>query len=122
MQLRENGSEEVWQKCAGCLMTMAANSDEVKHLVGEEMGVPALTLIVLKKCGAGEDLGGWRLPVLKAALGALAVLSSDERNLATMRAEGMEQQVEKYLKCKDEKIQAFVKQLVERLFKSKDDS
>ena len=35
---------------------------------------------------------------------------------ATMRAEGLDQQVEKYLKVKDDKVAAFVKQLTERLF------
>ncbi len=116
MQLRESSSEAVWQKCAGCLMSMAANSDAVKHLVGEEMGVPALSQIVITKVGAGESLNGWKVPALKACLGALAVLSSDERNMATMRAEGLDQQVEKYLKVKDDKVAAFVKQLTERLF------
>ena len=56
------------------------------------------------------------LPVLKATLGALAVLSSDERNLAYMREEGMEQLVDKFSKVKDERVQMFVKQLKERLW------
>ena len=96
-------------------MVLSANSDTVKRLVGEELGVGALTDIVLKVAGVGRDPSKWNIPVLKAALGALAVLSSDERNLATMRAEGMEQAVEMYGRAKDDKMQAFVRQLTERL-------
>ena len=54
--------------------------------------------------------------VLKATLGALAVLSSDERNLSFMREEGMEQLVEKFAKVKDDRVQMFVKQLKDRLY------
>lgn len=115
-QLRESRSEDVWQKCAGCIMVLAANSDEVKRMVGEEMAVPALTRVVLSHAGVGEQPKVWRLSVLKAALGALAVLSSDERNLAAIRAEGLESEVEKYKRSKDEKIIAFVQQLMERMF------
>ena len=39
--------------------------------------------------------------VLKAALGALSVLSSDERNLANMRAEGLEPICERLLTGRD---------------------
>ena len=107
-QLHESQSAEVWQKCAGCLMVLAANSDKVKNLIGEQMGVRALTAIVKQSAN--------NLPVLKATLGALAVLSSDERNLAYMREEGMEQLVDKFSKVKDERVQMFVKQLKERLW------
>tara|TARA_B100000768_G_scaffold33920_1_gene32449 strand:- start:314 stop:487 length:174 start_codon:yes stop_codon:yes gene_type:complete len=48
------------------------------------MGVKALTAIVKQP--------NCRSPVvLKAVLGALAVLSSDDRNMSMMREEGMEQ-------------------------------
>ena len=107
-QLQNSQSEDVWQKCAGCLMVLAANSDKVKNLIGEQMGVRALTAIVKQ--------ASTNLPVLKATLGALAVLSSDERNLAYMREEGMEQLVEKFGKVKDDRVQMFVKQLRERLY------
>ena len=107
-QLQNSTSEDVWQKCAGCLMVLAANSDKVKNLIGEQMGVRALTAIVKQSAN--------NLPVLKATLGALAVLSSDERNLAYMREEGMEQLVDKFSKVKDERVQMFVKQLKERLW------
>ena len=43
------------------------------------------------------------------------MLSSDERNLAYMREEGMEQLIEKF-KVKDDRVQMFVKQLKERLY------
>ena len=46
MQLRESDSPEVWHKCAGCLMVLAANSDKVKTLVGDESGISALTDII----------------------------------------------------------------------------
>ena len=42
-QRQSSQSEDVWQKCAGCLMVLAANSDKVKNLIGEQMGVKALT-------------------------------------------------------------------------------
>ena len=106
-QLQTSTSEDVWQKCAGCLMVLAANSDKVKNLIGEQMGVRALTAIVKQSTT--------NPPVLKATLGALAVLSSDERNLAYMREEGMEQLIEKF-KVKDDRVQMFVKQLKERLY------
>ena len=32
-QLRDSRSPDVWQKCAGCLMVLAANSDKVCHLL-----------------------------------------------------------------------------------------
>ena len=56
--------------------------------------------------------------MLKATLGALAVLSSDERNLGMMREEGMEQLVEKFMKVKDDRVQIFVKQLRDRLYQT----
>lgn len=79
MQLRESRDHDVWQKCAGCLMVLAANSDKVKALAGQEGAIPELSNIVRKS--------GPNKAVLKAALGALAVLSSDERNLTKLRAE-----------------------------------
>jgi len=45
-QLQNSQSEDVWQKCAGCLMVLVANSDKVKNFIGEQMGVKALTAIV----------------------------------------------------------------------------
>ena len=96
-------------RCAGCLMVLAANSDKVKNLIGEQMGVKALTAIVKQHPSP---------PVLKATLGALAVLSSDERNLGIMREEGMEQLVEKFMKVKDDRVQIFVKQLRDRLYQT----
>lgn len=106
MQLRESDNPDVWQKCAGCLMVLAANSEKIKNLVGDEAGVVALTDVVKKSEG--------NKPVLKAALGALAVLSSTEKNLSKMRAEHLE--IDKFLKEKDERIVMFVKQLNERLY------
>ena len=79
MQLNEAEDRDAWQKCAGCLMVLAANSQQVKHLVGDEDGIRALCEIVKQSLTDGA--------VLKAALGALSVLSSDERNLAHMPAE-----------------------------------
>ena len=121
LQLRESQSEDVWQKCAGCLMVLAANRDDIKRLVGEEMGVHALTHIVIRRAGPGENTAAWNVPVLKAALGALAVLSSDDRNLMSMQTEGMEQAIEKYGQLKDDRVQAFVAQLTERLYQEKRD-
>ena len=109
MQLRESESPEVWHKCAGCLMVLSANSDKVKVLVGEESGIVALTDIIKR---SPENKA-----VLKATLGALAVLSSEERNLAKLRAEGLE--LDKFLKEKDERVVMFVKQLLERLYGEK---
>jgi len=106
-QLRDSRSADVWQKCAGCLMVLAANSDKVKTLAGAEGAVSELVIIV-KKAEANK-------PVLKAALGALAVLSSDERNLKKMIAEGLSEQLERSTKEKDDKIATFVSQLQERL-------
>ena len=106
-QLQNSQSEDVWQKCAGCLMVLAANSDKVKNLIGEQMGVKALTTIV-KQPNCSQS-------VLKAVLGALAVLSSDERNMGMMREEGMEQLIEKFEKIKDDRVKMFVKQLKDRL-------
>ena len=106
-QLQNSQSEDVWQKCAGCLMVLAANSDKVKNLIGEQMGVKALTTIV-KQPNCAQT-------VLKAVLGALAVLSSDDRNMGMMREEGMEQLIEKFKKIKDDRVKMFVKQLKDRL-------
>ena len=106
-QLRDSRSADVWQKCAGCLMVLAANSDKVKNLIGEQMGVKALTAIV-KQPNCSQV-------VLKAVLGALAVLSSDDRNMSMMREEGMEQLIEKFEKIKDDRVKMFVKQLKDRL-------
>ena len=106
-QLQNSQSEDVWQKCAGCLMVLAANSDKVKNLIGEQMGVKALTAIV-KQPNCSQV-------VLKAVLGALAVLSSDDRNMSMMREEGMEQLIEKFEKIKDDRVKMFVKQLKDRL-------
>ena len=93
MQLNEAEDRDAWQKCAGCLMVLAANSQQVKHLVGDEDGIRALCEIVKQSLTDGA--------VLKAALGALSVLSSDERNLANMRAEGLEPICERLLTGRD---------------------
>ena len=66
-QLRDSRSADVWQKCAGCLMVLAANSDKVKTLAGAEGAVSELVIIV-KKAEANK-------PVLKAALKATAPLT-----------------------------------------------
>ena len=110
-QLQNSDSDDVWQKCAGCLMVLAANSDKVKNLIGEQMGVKALTAIV--KSPGIESTS--RAQVLKAVLGALAVLSSDDRNMSMMKEEGMEQLIDKFAKIKDGRVQMFVKQLRDRL-------
>jgi len=106
-QLRDSRSTDVWQKCAGCLMVLAANSDKVKTLAGTENAVSELVRIV--RVAAADK------SVLKAALGALAVLSSDERNLKKMVAEGLNGLLEYAAKEKDERITMFVNQLQERL-------
>jgi len=106
-QLRDSRSADVWQKCAGCLMVLAANSDKVKTLAGQENAVGELVRIVRV---SEVDKG-----VLKAALGALAVLSSEERNLKKMQAEDLATLLERSRKEKDERIVMFVSQLEERL-------
>lgn len=80
-------------------------------MVGDEGGIVALTDIVKR---AEQNKA-----VLKAALGALAVLSSEERNLSRLRAEGLSSDLDKYLKEKDERVVMFVKQLLERLYSEK---
>lgn len=37
-QLRDSRSSDVWQKCAGCLMVLAANSDKVCHRIDAGSG------------------------------------------------------------------------------------
>jgi len=109
-QLRESYSTDVWQKCCGCLMVLAANSEKVKSLAGTEGAVSQLVAIV-RKSEANKG-------VLKAALGALAVLSSDERNLKNMMAEDLDtllDRVQSMSKEKDERISLFIKQLQERM-------
>ncbi len=108
MQLRESRSADVWQKCAGCMMVLAANSDKVKSLAGAEGAIPELTNII-RKADANKQ-------VLKAALGALAVLSSDERNLGKLRGELGGIELDRYLREKDEKTVTFVKQVLARLY------
>jgi hypothetical protein len=105
-QLQESRSPEVWQKCAGCLMVLAANEDKVKQRAGQEGAIQELATIVKKS----EMHKG----VLKAALGALAVLTSDQKNVNTLRQEGLD--LDRYAKEKDERIRMFVNQLIERLF------
>jgi len=106
-QLRDSRSTDVWQKCAGCLMVLAANSDKVKTLAGQENAVSELVRIV--------RVSEVDKSVLKAALGALAVLSSDDRNLKKMQAENLDELLERSSKEKDERIAMFVSQLSERL-------
>lgn len=111
MQLSESRSAEVWQKCAGCLMVLAANSDKVKASAGQEGAITALASIVRKTQDGNK-------PALKAALGALAVLTSEQKNIAKLRTEGLD--LERYAnyaaKEKDERVKMFVTQLNERLF------
>ena len=106
-QLRESRSGDVWQKCAGCLMVLAANSDKVKTLAGQEGAISELVGIVRK---SAHDKG-----VLKAALGALAVLSSDDRNCKKMQAEGLDELLDAASRDTDERIKMFVSQLTDRL-------
>jgi len=103
-QLQESTSKDVWQKCAGCLMVLSANSDKVKQQAGGG-AIVALANIV-RKSEANK-------PTLKAALGALAVLTSDEKNLSKLREEAMP--LEQFAKEKDDKIQMFVAQIQDRL-------
>jgi hypothetical protein len=106
-QLRDSRSADVWQKCAGCLMVLAANSEKVKETAGAEGAVAELVGIVRKS--------EHNQAVLKAALGSLAVLSSNDRNLKRMLAEGLDELLERTAKEKDERIVMFVSQLNERL-------
>ena len=55
-QLNEAEDRDAWQKCAGCLMVLAANSQQVKHLVGDEDGIRALCEIDART-GAAPGLG-----------------------------------------------------------------
>ena len=77
-------------------MVLAANSDKVKTLAGQENAISELVRIV--RASEADK------PVLKAALGALAVLSSDDRNLKKMVAEGLTGLLESSAKDKDERI------------------
>ena len=77
-------------------MVLAANSDKVKTLAGQENAISELARIV--RASEADK------PVLKAALGALAVLSSDDRNLKKMAAEGLAGLLESSAKDKDERI------------------
>lgn len=110
MQLKESESPEVWHKCAGCLMVLAANSDKVKAMVGDLGGIQALVRII--------EQSDRNKAVLKSALGALAVLSSEDNNLTRLRAEGG-LDFEKFTKEKDERLLMFVKQLLDRLYGEK---
>ena len=51
----------------------------------------------------------------QACLGALAVLSSDDRNLKVMRNDKLDELLMRSANDKDERIQMFVSQLEERL-------
>ena len=51
-QLRESHSADVWQKCAGCLMVLAANSDKVKTLAGSEGAISEQDNLLHKDCHA----------------------------------------------------------------------
>mmetsp|Transcript_22053 Transcript_22053/g.46701 ORF Transcript_22053/g.46701 Transcript_22053/m.46701 type:complete len:809 (-) Transcript_22053:456-2882(-) len=106
MQLHDSENEEVWHKCAGCLMVLAANSEKVKMMVGEQGGIAALSQIIRRS--------DRNKAVLKACLGALAVLSSDENNLNKLRADDLD--LDRFAKDKDERLIMFVKQLLERLY------
>jgi len=106
----ETRSAEVWQKCAGCLMVLAANSDKNKALAGQEGAIAALASIVKKS--------DHNKPTLKAALGALAVLTSEQKNVGKLRSEGLNLETYANLaaKEKDERVKMFVQQLQERLY------
>lgn len=106
-QLKDSRSADVWQKCSGCLMVLAANSDKVKESAGVEGAVPELVRIV--------RISESNKALMKAAFGALAVLSSNERNLKKMMQEGLDELLERSAKEKDERIIMFVNQLTERL-------
>ena len=88
-------------------MVLAANSDKVKTLAGQEGAISELVGIVRK---SAHDKG-----VLKAALGALAVLSSDDRNCKKMQAEGLDELLDAASRDTDERIKMFVSQLTDRL-------
>lgn len=88
-------------------MVLAANSDKVKTLAGQENAVSELVRIV--------RVSDMEYAVLKAALGALAVLSSDDRNLKKMQAEGMDELLERSSRDKDERVALFVSQITERI-------
>ena len=57
-------------------------------------------------------------PTLKAALGALAVLTSEQKNVGKLRSEGLNLETYANLaaKEKDERVKMFVQQLQERLY------
>ena len=56
---------------------------------------------------------------LKAALGALAVLtSSEDKNAQKLRTEGLD--LDRYLKEPDERVKTFVQQLIDRVQKEPD--
>ena len=80
---------------------------QVKEQAGNEDAIRELVNIVRRS----ESNKG----VLKAALGALAVLSSNEKNLKKMQAENLGELLERASKEKDERIVMFVSQLNERL-------
>ena len=86
---------------------LAANSDKVKESAGVEGAVPELVRIV--------RISESNKALMKAAFGALAVLSSNERNLKKMMQEGLDELLERSAKEKDERIIMFVNQLTERL-------
>lgn len=106
-QLRESNSQDVWQKCAGCLMVLTANQEAEKEKAGVEGAIPELARIVHRS--------QYNKPTLKAALGALAVLTSDKKNAAKLRGEGLNDLLEQFAKEKDERIQQFVNSLMDRL-------
>ncbi|KOO25498.1 arm repeat protein [Chrysochromulina tobinii] len=116
VQLGEDRSDEVWQKCAGCLMVLAANSDKNKEKAGAEGAIPKLVAVIKKTDAAGPR----GFAAKKAALGALAVLTSEPKNIARLRQESFD--LEKYeaqaAKDKDERVKMFIQQLHERLFGS----
>ncbi|KAL3912414.1 MAG: hypothetical protein SGPRY_008345 [Prymnesium sp.] len=109
MQIRESQSPEVWQKCAGCLMVLAANSASIKSTVGEVGGIEVLVDIVKRE--------SHNKTVVKAALGALAVLSSDQDNLVKLRNEPLD--LDMFRNEKDERLLMFVQQLLDRLWHEK---
>ena len=53
-QLRESRSPDVWQKCAGCLMVLAANSDKVSCPDSGRGVVPSP-----KEAHAGHQICSW---------------------------------------------------------------
>ena len=105
-----NPALEKWQKCSGCVMVLAANAPDVKRHVGLD-GVRALARVV----DACRQMLPRSLGALKAALGALAVLSSERANREFMHESELADLVRRIADDAqlhdDERIQMFVRNL-----------